>query len=356
MKGSGMPISRIRSALAVGLAAIVMLAGCGSGGESDAELAGSWDEIIAAANTEGAVTLYSNHAPANLEALKVAFEEEYPDIALTYVRGTDMDLLPKVEVENSTNSGVADVHMTTDSGWIHRSLEAGGMSSELVAPGVDAPEYRVGNAVLEDTFFVTSATSIGLAWNTTHVPEGLSDPEELLDPRFDSKVGVVSPAGFPAVVDIYRRMDVDYGTDYVARLAGVNPRIYSSAPAITQALASGEIWAAPGASMDVLVERDKGAPVDFALPENPIGVPFYSHVLAASPNPNAAQVLADFLVSRAGQAAISHNYVAALPDVPGTGVDGSDLVAQDLDLADPAGLEADAVTEYVAGWEQMFLG
>ncbi|MET3860440.1 iron(III) transport system substrate-binding protein [Dietzia sp. 2505] len=351
-----MKLSRMISVLAVIATVAVVAPACGSGGGQESTLAGSWDEIVAAANDEGSVTIYSNHAPANLEALKTAFESEYPGISLTYVRGTDSDLTPKVEVENQTGNGVADVHMTTDAGWIHRSLESGGYSVEVVAPAIDEPEYRAADGVLDDTFFVTSATSIGLAWNTANVPAGLASPEDLLDPRFDGKVGVVNPAGFPAVVHIYRRMDVDYGEGFVDRLAGVNPRIYGSAPAITQALASGEIWAAPGASMDVLAERDKGAPVDFALPANPIGIPFYSHVLAAAPNPNAGQVLADFMLTPAGQAALSENYIAALPGIAGTGVDGSEVVAQDIELADPETLETTAVEEYVASWEQRFVG
>lgn len=342
------------------IAAITVLAivasACGSGGGQESSLAGSWDEIVAAATDEGSVTIYSNHAPANLESLKSAFEAEYPEISLTYVRGTDSDLIPRVEVENQTGNGVADVHMTTDAGWIHRSRDLGGYSMEVVAPAIDEPAYRAEDGVLDDTFFVTSATSIGLAWNTSNAPDGLESPEDLLDPRFEGKVGVVNPAGFPAVVHIYRRMDVDYGEGFVDRLAGIGPRIYGSAPAITQALASGEIWAAPGASMDVLAERDKGAPVDFALPANPIGIPFYSHVLSASPNPNAGQVLADFMLTPAGQAALSQNYIAVLPGIEGAGVEGSEVVAQDIDLADPETLEAAAVEEYVASWEQKFLG
>lgn len=344
------------TALAGLTAAAMILAGCGSGGGSDSELGGSWDEIVSAARDEGSVTLYSNHAPTNLEALKQAFEAEYPGVTMTFVRGTDADLLPKVEVENQTGNGVADVHMTTDAGWIHRSLDSGAYSVEVVAPGLDNPDYRAEDGVLDDTFFVTSATSIGLAWNTRHVPEGLESPEDLLTPELEGKVGVVNPAGYPAVVHIYRRMDVDYGTDFVRRLSEINPRIYGSGPGVTQALASGEVWAAPGASMDVLVERDKGAPVDFALPESPIGIPFYSHVLSAAPNPNAAQLLADFMISPAGQEALSRNYVAALPGIPGTGVEGSDVIAQDLELADPDSLEPDAVQEYVATWEGMFVG
>ena len=190
---------------------------------------------------------------------------------------------------------------------------------------------------------------------TLEVPEGLEVPQDLLDPRFGGRVGVVSPAGFPAVVHIYKRMDIDYADGFVEDLAGLNPKIYTSGPGVTQALASGEVWAAPGASMDVLVERDKGAPVDFTLPPDPIGVPFYSHVLSAAPNPNAAQLLAEFMLTEKGQAALSKNYIAVLPDVPGTGVEGSDVVAQDLEVADPASIEPDAVTEYVARWEGLFL-
>ncbi|MCZ4538571.1 MULTISPECIES: ABC transporter substrate-binding protein [Dietzia] len=351
-----MRFGKLTAAVAGLAATALVVTGCGSAGGSGSELAGSWDEIVTAATEEGSVTIYSNHAPANLEALKAAFEAKYPGIELTYVRGTDSDLIPKVEVENRTGNGVADVHMTTDAGWIQRSLDAGEYSVEVVAPAVENPDYRAEDGVLDDTFFVTSATSIGLAWNTQNVPGGLASPEDLLDPRLEGKVGVVTPAGYPAVVHIYRRMDIDYGEAFVERLAALDPRIYTSGPGVTQALASGEVWAAPGASMDVLVERDKGAPVDFALPENPIGIPFYSHVLSAAPNPNAAQLLADFMVTAEGQEALSENYIAALPGIPGTGVEGSDVVAQDLELADPDTLEASAVSEYVARWEQMFLG
>lgn len=351
-----MKLTRLGAALAGGLAATLVMTACGSSQDSDTQLAGSWDEIVAAGTEEGSVTLYSNHAPANLEALKLAFEEKYPGISLAYIRGTDSDLLPKVEVENQTGNAVADVHMTTDAGWIDRSLESGQYSVPVVAPGIENPAYRAADAMLGDEFFMTSATSIGLAWNTDAVPEGLETPQDLLDPGHRGRIGVVTPAGFPAVVHIYKRMDIDYADGFVEDLAELEPRIYTSGPGVTQALASGEVWVAPGASMDVLVEKGKGAPVDFALPPNPIGVPFYSHVLSAAPNPNAAQLLADFMISEEGQAALSKSYIAVLPGVPGTGVEGSDVVAQDLEVADPESITPDAVTEYVTWWEGRFLG
>ncbi|UVE95897.1 ABC transporter substrate-binding protein [Dietzia sp. B32] len=349
-----MSFPKIKAAVASGAALALILTGCSSGSGSGSELAGSWDEIVTAARDEGSVTIYSTHSPDNLEALKKAFEAEYPGISLTYVRGTDADILPKIEVENSTGSGVADVHMTTDAGWISRSLETD-YSAEVVAPAIENPEYDAAESVIEDKFFLTSATVFGLGWNTTNVPEGLSTPDDVLNPRLQGKVGIQNPNGIATYVDMYRKIDVDYGADFLDRLVTVKPRVYPSAVAITQALASGEVWAAPMAASNIVTEQDKGAPVGFALPEKPWGVPWYSHVLASAPNPNAAQLLADFLLTPAGQAAISADYLSVLPDVPGTGVPGSTVTAQDVELGDPDTLDPESVEQFQAEWEQKFL-
>lgn len=349
-----MRLSRIKLTVAGAAVLALAMTGCGSADGSGSELAGSWDEIVTAAQQEGSVTIYSTHSPDNLEALKRAFEAEYPGITLTYVRGTDADILPKIEVENSTGSGVADVHMTTDAGWINRSLETD-YSAEVVAPGLENPEYDADESVIEDKFFLTSATVFGLGWNTKNVPEGLESPEDVLDPRLSGKVGIQNPNGIATYVDMYRSIDEDYGPGFLDRLVTVKPRIYPSAVGITQALASGEVWAAPMAANNIITEQEKGAPVGFALPEKPWGVPWYSHVLASAPNPNAAQLLADFLVSPKGQAAISADYLAVLPDVPGTGVPGSTVTAQDVELGDADTLDPESVEKFQAEWEQKFL-
>ena len=350
-----MRFSRITSAVAGVAAAALVLSGCSSDGGSSSELAGSWDEIVAAANEEGAVTIYSTHSPDNLEKLKQAFEAEYPAITLTYVRGTDADILPKIEVENSTGTGVADVHMTTDAGWINRSLDSE-YSAEVVAPSLDNPDYNRADSVIEDKYFLTSATVFGMGWNTAHVPDGLTNPDDVFAPELKGKVGIQNPNGIPTYVDMYRRINDDYGQGFVDRLPETEPRIYPSAVAITQALASGEVWAAPMAASNILTEKAKGAPIGFALPEKPFGVPWYSHVLASAPNPNAAQLLADFLITPAGQETISADYLAALPDIPGTGVPGSDVTAQEVELGDADSLDPESVEKFQADWEKKFLG
>jgi iron(III) transport system substrate-binding protein len=344
---------RLATAAVTGLFAALALAGCGSD-EPAAELADDWDGIVEAAKDEGEVTIYSTHSPDNLEKLKKAFEAEYPGIKLNYVRGTDADILPKVEVENQTGKGEVDVHMTTDAGWIDRSLGSD-YSTEIVGPSFENETYDPENSIIEDKWFLTSATIFVLGWNTEKWPGGLTTPEDALDPGLKGNLGITNPSGIPTYADMYRRINVDFGENYNERLAAQEPRIYDSAVAIGQAIASGEIWASPVAATTVLAEKANGAPVEIAVPEKPFGVPWYSHVLSSSPHPNAAQLLADFLVTEEGQAAISADYVPVLPDVEGTGIPGADVLAQQVDLADPDTMDQESVNAYQKEWEALFL-
>ena len=205
----------------------------------------TWDDVVAAAKGEGSVLLYSSQKPANLDALKVAFEQEYPEISLEYVRGTDADINPKVEVENQTKRGTADVHMLTDAAWIETAAESGTYSTDLVGPAFDTPEYEPQTSIISDKFFLTSAAVFSLGWNTTALPGGLQKPEDLLDPALKGKIGIVNPSGIASYVDFYRFFEKNFGADYLQKLAELKPRIYPSALGVAQALTSGEIVATP---------------------------------------------------------------------------------------------------------------
>lgn len=351
-----MNAKRLLALAASAILAAGTLSACGGGEKSDSKLAGSWDEIVTAAKKEGSVTIFSTHAPDNLELLKKAFQSKYPEIELTYVRGTDADILPKIETEKQTGRGTADVHMTTDATFMRGATEQG-YNTTIEGPSFDNEDYDRANSVIDDKWFLTSATVFGFGWNTKKVPAGLKTVSDMLDPAMaDGKLGITNPGGIPTYVDMYQRIDKDWGGGFVEKLAGQKPRVYESAVAIGQAIASGEIWGTPTAATTLLTEKANGAPVDFVVPDNPFGVPWYSQVLASAPHPNAGQLLADFLVTDAGQAAISHDYVAVLPDVAGTGVPGADVLAQSIKLPDPDSLDQDTVNKYQAKWEALFQG
>ncbi|MGW8812343.1 ABC transporter substrate-binding protein [Gordonia terrae] len=342
---------RVKTLVGTTMAAVVSMAiaACGSSSAPTGPVEGDWSEVVAAAEDEGSVFLYSTQHPDNLAKLKTAFEAEYPGITLDFVRGTDVEINPRVETENRTGKGTADVHMTSDPAWITTAAESGAYSMPVVGPAFDAPAYERDRSVLDDRFFLVSAAVFALGWNTTALPGGLRTPDDLLTESLRGKIGVVNPAGFAAVVDEYRFFDENWSPDFNSRLAALQPRVYPSALGVAQALNSGEIAATPMVQ-PLVREQAAGAPVGWVLPQPAWGTPWYSHVLMSAPHPNAAQVLADFLVTEKGQTALSTGYGSALPNIP-----GAVARAQDIPLPDTNTLTADSVSRFQQDWREQFM-
>nr|WP_229746243.1 extracellular solute-binding protein [Rhodococcus trifolii] len=327
----------------------MVLSACSGGMSSSGPVEGTWDQIVAAAEREGSVFLYSTQHPENLQALKTAFSQAYPEIEMEFVRGTDVELNPRVETENRTGKGTGDVHMASDPAWITNAAASGVYSTDIVGPAFDNADYGRERSVLEDKIFLTSAAVFAMAWNTSALPQGLASTDDLLDPALDEKIGVVNPAGFAAVVDEYQFFDREWSGGFNEQLAQLNPRIYPGSLGIAQALSSGEVVATPMVQ-PLVREMAAGAPVDWALPNPAWGTPWYSHVLSAAPHPNAAQVLANFMVTPEGQTALSYGYGSALPNI-----EGAVARAQDIPLPDTETLTPEFVSQFQQEWEKDFV-
>ncbi|WP_433621359.1 substrate-binding domain-containing protein [Nocardia sp. CA-120079] len=340
-------LTKAVAALAI-VASTFGLAACGGSSSASKPIEGSWEDVVAAADEEGAVMLYSSQKPANLEALKTAFQAKYPRIKLDFVRGTDADINPRVETEKKTGKGTADVHMLTDAAWIANAAKSGSYSTELVGPDLKAPEYQPDKSVLNNRFFLSSAAVFALGWNTGAVPNGVKSPQDIVNPAYRGKIGIVNPSGIASYVDLYRYYARVYGADYWKQLAALKPRIYPSALGVAQALTSGEIVVTPSVQ-PLVTEVAAGAPVNWALPPAPWGTPWYSQVTSVAPHPNAAQVLANFMVTREGQTALNGGYAAALADIP-----GAVARAQDIAAPDTSDLTPEKIEKYSQEWSQLF--
>ncbi len=335
--------------VATAVATLMMAAACGSDETPPSPVSGNWDDVVAAANAEGSVRLYSTQHPANLEALRIAFTAQYPQITLEVTRGTDVEMNPRIETENRTGKGIGDVHMSSDPSWIKNASVSGTYSTPIVGPAFDDPAYERDRSVIDDQLFLTSAAIFALGWNADAVPQGLRSPGDLLDPALKGRIGVVNPGGFAAVVDEYMFFEKNWGNgDFNEQLAAQSPRIYPSSLAIAQALSSGEIAATPMVQ-PLVREMASGAPVGWVLPEPAWGTPWYSLVLASAPHPNAAQVLANFMITEAGQEALSYGYGSALPNIS-----GSVGRAQDIPLPDTAALTPELTGKFQEQWERSF--
>ena len=305
-----------------------------------------WDAIVTAAQDEGKVTIYSSQGLDQLNDLAERFSDEY-GIELEVVRDIDSALIPKVEAEQQTGSGIADVIAQASAAWSEQR-GAEGWFVAPVGPAFDDPAYDRAANVSDNGFFTSSAAVLTFGWNTDQYPTGLTDYSDLLDPELaGGRIGVIEPAA-PSIVDFWLYLEENYGEDFVTQLAAQEPKIYPSSLPMAQALTSGEISA--GSFVQVLVdEKEQGAPVDSGLADQVWGARFNTSILQTAPHPNAAQVLANFMITEPGQEAIARKAASVLPDVPGTVTTVDKVRVQDLSI-----LTEDFVAEYQAKWNDLF--
>lgn len=343
---STMHVKRI--AVLAACAAVALTACSSSSGEPTRPVEGSWEDVVAAANEEGSVTIYSTQAAPRLDALEAAFESQYPAINLDIVRGVDADLLSKMDAEGRSGKGIGDVAVITDMTWMNAN-EDSDAAAELIGPSFDNPDYGRDTSIVADRYFLEGAVVLGFGWNTDLLPNGIRTADDFLDPALDGKIGIVSPSTSPTYLDYYAHLEEHYGgRQFLEKIAELNPRIYPSNQPLGQALTSGEISA--GLMSDpMLPAKEAGAPVEWTAGENVWGARWYGLALGTAPHPNAAQVLADFMVTRAGQEATSVGYGAALPDI-----DGSIAAAQDVADQNPDVTTGDGAARYRDELEAVF--
>jgi iron(III) transport system substrate-binding protein len=308
----------------------------------------AWDDVVAKAKDEGKVTIYSSQGLDVLNELAAKFKEKY-GITLEVVRGIDSELIPKVEAEAQTGNRVADVFAFANSQWgVDNSAK--GIFVAPTGPSFDNPDYDKASLVSGDgTVFVSTAAVFAYAWNTDSWSQGLKGYEGLLDAGLaDGKIAVIDVHTSPVLVDFYQYLEAQLGPDFLTKLAAQKPKIYPSALPIGQALTSGEVSASVYA-VPLVDEKEQGAPVDFGLPDKVWGARFNTAILKDSPHPNAAQVLADFMISPEGQAALARKTASVLPDTPGAVTTVDKIAPQDLTKLTP-----DVVAAYNEKWDALF--
>jgi iron(III) transport system substrate-binding protein len=304
----------------------------------------SWRRIVTAAEREGSVTIYSSQVTNQLDRLKASFERKYPKIKLEVVRSDDAALTPRVEAEQRTGEGIADLFVSASVPWITKNI------STLVSPrgpAFDSDTYDRSKNVPKNKYFEISAFVGAFAWNTQLYSGKINDWPDFLDRKLDGKIGIVNP-DTPTKVAFYDFLQRNYGKDYLKKLARQNPRVYPSLQPMVGALTSGEIAAATFVQ-PLTDEQAAGAPVEWGLGKQPWGTPFYGMLLESAPHKNAAQVLANFLVTREGQEAIAVNGGSVIPDVPGAVTTTNDLYAIRVAKVTP-----DKLREFQTSWQSLF--
>ncbi|NKC04936.1 extracellular solute-binding protein [Ochrobactrum haematophilum] len=258
-------------------ASLVALAAFALTGAASAEVAGDWNGIVAKAKEEGRVNYYSVMPPAQNDALITAFQKTYPEIKVVVVRGAG-ELAGRIAAEQQAGSDGADVFAFADTGWFATNKEN---LLDLKGPNVEA--FPKAGWTVDGKSVNLSFSPLGfLVWNTARVKDGLKEWNDLLAPELKGHVGTregmtSTLAGFLEFV--HDRL----GQDYFEAFGKQQPRFYPSTVPLTQAVASGEVWAANTGNVATIIQLvAQGAPIDFSVPKPSFANPQAGAVLGSS--------------------------------------------------------------------------
>ncbi len=313
-----------RSALGASLAVTVAL-GLAACGEPEAAAEplpddATIEQLYDAAKKEGEVVIYGP-TQDQYAGVYEKFEKDYPGVTVTEVDifGTELDS----RLDAETAAGGPDVDLIHEGvADVARRAQDGLFAAYLPTSPADIPAERIGE---DDRWVVVSRGLYGPIYNTDEVAEEEVPTTwaDLTDEKWSGRVGTSDPAqpggttqSLAAAFDA-EAIDEGWLSDLNDRVA---PRNYPSIAAVVQAVVTGEIDLGLVASYGTVVQKqNEGAPIAFqALENGSFMLDFGVGVVDGSPHPNAGRLLASWLLSDAGQAAIAEvTYeFGSMPDAP----------------------------------------
>ena len=322
--------SRRRAApVALGILSLV-LAGCGGGDEAGEGTAaqgeagsgcsaagGSIEEIAAAAQEEGMVSVYSSRAESQVQNLVDAFQEKY-DVEVQLYRAGGSQVAQKLELELQSDQLAADVLHLSDSSFHALLAERGDL--EKVEP-MEADRLNPDFTDPNGAWFGTNVLGMPIIYNSNELTEAEAPKsyEELIDEKWRGQAVIASPLyGSSQTTNAVGLVSL-YGEEYLEQLKANETMVVQAWPNAETAIISGERLVGQDASTRLEVALAENQPLGYIIPEEGvIAGPAAIGVLAGAENPCAALLYLNYVLSEEGLAHFESSWTAftdfSLPD------------------------------------------
>lgn len=273
-----------------------------------------YNEAVAAGQKK--VVIYGPEAPTLSPVLQKTWQSYFPEIQLEGVLQFGPGLSERMRAEAVTGRGVGDI------------VESG--SSFLPGHEDEISELKLfaGSDISEDWRGPKGVVAVGLipfafAYNTSAVqpselPKNWSD---LLQPQWKDRLAIPDPTTGGVMYTSITAMihDKKWSATEVQALAAQNPEIFPPTnfngplTAVAQGQRAGAFWVSVPQLKDA---KSKGAPVDYVFPveKDNIAGGLYVGLLKSAPNPLAAQLYANWRLTKAGANAAAGNGLYSLLD------------------------------------------
>jgi iron(III) transport system substrate-binding protein len=299
-------------ALTAGLFIGSSLAACSSSGTDNAGSTSSapavsanesWSDIVAAANKEGSVEVYSAQAPTIVASISAAFEKEYPHIKLNVFKTLGNTLVTRLQTDQRAGKADADVVEAAPAAFTQTEIAAGQVDTSANPPAVkDYSSVAFSKGVGAEDLIVPV-----LIYNTKLVSksEAPTTWQDLLNPKWKGKISLYEP--IPNLTEVYEYWMETYGPNFLTELAAQDPRMYASGTDNDDAVSSGAEYVGVTLINHAGNSISSGAPLDYVLPSKTPVTPANVYITSNAPHPDAALVYLNFVMSHEGQEAINGN-------------------------------------------------
>jgi ABC-type Fe3+ transport system substrate-binding protein len=260
-------------------------------------------ELYPKAKQEGNLIVYSVWDVEHLRVITDAFMKRYPGIKATYWQGRNPEIVTRVLTEFQGGQASFDVVLSDNAPPVIRA--AGGiMPYETVQKDV---------LYLHDPTLPTVSLQIqALAYNTRKMkPADLPKSwEEVANPKYKGMIALDDPMRAGPLSSMLSGLKTQWNDDarfnnFLKGLKALNVPVHKSTSAMFRLVISGEYnICMPALLHDVMEETHKGTPIGYVKTVAPVVFPRQAGIYAKSPNPNAAKLFAEWLISDEGQKTI----------------------------------------------------
>lgn len=305
------------------------------------------EQLLAGARKEGVVNIYTSLNVRDSGPITQAFEKKY-GVKTSLWRSSSEKVLQRAVTEARSGRSVCDVLETN--GPEMEALYREKLLAEFHSPHLkDLPAAAIPKhrhyAADRFNFFV-----IGYNTNLVKPDEVPNSYLDLAHPRFAGRVGIESgdTDWFAAIV---KSMGEEKGLAFFRQLAQNKPQMRTGHTLLAELLSSGEIpLSATSYNHNIEKMALRGAPVKWKALDPTFGRPNAVGVAARAPNPHAALLFADFLLSTDGQTMLRD-----LNRVPSSQAVETRLNRFPYEMIDPV-ITLDESEKWEKLWSQLFLG
>ena len=304
-------------------------------GFNSASVAAEWESTLAAAKKEGKVAVLTDVTATLRDALTLEFQKNY-GISVELLGSSGREVPPRVAAERKAGQFLWDIYIHGSTTALEAMIPMGAfdpLEPALIQHDIKNPQTWRGGAIefLDPgkTVMVMTPFQRGiLFYNPTLVNvKELKSYKDLLDPKWRGKMIVDDPrrAGPGAATFTFFYLHPELGPDFIRALGKQQLTIFRDYAQEVDAIGQGRYPLLIGAADFVAISRAKqGVPIAIVdarqLKEGTDLSPTNGNLALfnRAPNPNAAKVYINWLLSKEGQTifARANGYVSARLDVP----------------------------------------